>query len=94
MLKIFLAFVSTLKDLVLGYVRGTKYGLGLLLYESLMPVLHYLYRDMIRVGLRDHLLGYSHGLSEDISSFSTDLMYYLGTFYRLIHKNIFMNNFS
>ena len=75
--------MKTLQAIVLDYVRSLKYGLGLLLHESLMPVLNYIYRDLVRQGLRDHLLGFSHGLSEEISSFSTDLMYYLG---KLIYK--------
>ena len=69
-----------MKSIVLDYIREQKYGLGLLLHESLMPVLVYIYRDMIRLGLRDHLMGTINGLSEEISSFSTHLMYYLGEF--------------
>lgn len=77
--------MKTLRSLILNYARSVKYGLGLLLHGSLLPALEYVYRDLVREGLRDHLLGYSHGLSEDITSFSTDLMYYLGKF----SKNIF-----
>ena len=76
--KKFLAFTETLRNIVLDYVKSVKYGIGLLLSESLMPVLQYIYRDLTRTGLRDHLLGYTHGLSEDMSTFSTHLMYYLG----------------
>ena len=78
--KRFLAFVKTLQSLVLDYVKSLKYGLGMLLSESLMPLLQYVYRDLVRTGLRDHLLGYTHGLSEEMSSFSTHLMYYLGMY--------------
>ena len=70
--------MPTLRTIVLDYVRSLKFGLGLLLHESLMPVLRYIYLDLVRVGLRDHLVGYTHGLSDDLSAFSTDLMYYLG----------------
>ena len=76
--KKFLAFTETLRNIVLDYVKSVKYGIGLLLSESLMPVLQFIYRDLTRTGLRDHLLGYTHGLSEDMSTFSTHLMYYLG----------------
>ena len=79
MLK-FLAFAETLRTIVLDYVKSIKYGIGLLLSESLMPVLQFIYRDLTRTGLRDHLLGYTHGMSEDMSTFSTHLMYYLGKF--------------
>ena len=46
-----------------------------------MPVLSYIYRDLVRLGLRDHLKGVVNGLSEEITSFSTHLMYYLGKIY-------------
>ena len=95
MLKI-LAFAKTLQSIVLDYVKSQKYGLGLLLYESLMPVLQFLYRDLVRTGLRDHLLGYSHGLSEELSTFSTHLMYYLGECFNIdwLSSLIILKNFE
>ena len=76
--KFVLAFTKTLQELILSYVRSLKIEIGLLLHEPLFPVLEYVYSDLIRCGTRDHLLGKSFGISEEMSSFSSQLMYHLG----------------
>ena len=74
-----LAFTMTLKNILLAYLRSLRTELGALLYESTYSILEYVYQDLIRMGVRDHLVGYSFGISEELNSFSSQLMYCLGT---------------
>ena len=76
----FLAFAATLRGIVLEYVRSLRCEYALLLHENLLPVLQYLYLDLVRSGLRDHLKDHGFGLSEEISRFSSELLHTLGTF--------------
>ena len=52
--------------------------MGVLLQEKLFPVLKYLYLDLVRAGVRDHLKEHGFGLSEEISRFSSELLQGLG----------------
>lgn len=65
---------------MLDYLRSIRCDYALLLHENLFPVLHYLYLDLIRAGLRDHLKDQGFGLSEEISRFSSELLHTLGEF--------------
>ena len=93
MLK-FLAFTRTLRDIVLSYVRSLRVECGLLLHDALFPVLQFIYSDLVRTGFRDHLIGVSFGVSEELSSFSTHLMHYLGMSYIKIYFYITFFNYT
>ena len=79
MLNLFLAFAPTLRGIVLDYVRSLRCEYALLLQESLFPVLQYLYLDLVRSGVRDHLTEHGYGLSEELSRFSSELCCSFGT---------------
>ena len=81
MLKLFLAYASTLRTILLDYVRSLKCDLAVILTESIFPVLHFLYLDLVRTGLRDHLRSHSFGVSEEMQRFSGELMITLGMLY-------------
>ena len=74
----YLAFAPTLRGILLDYLRSLRSDYALLLQESLTPVLQYLYLDLVRTGVRDHLKGHGFGLSEEISRFSSEICYSLG----------------
>ena len=82
-----IAFVPTLRDVVLSYIRSLKCEIAVLLHESLFPVIHYLMQELCRLGLRDHLVGESFGLSEDLSGLAAQLFTGLGML--LIRKDLF-----
>ena len=62
------------------YVRSLVFEHGVLLWESLFPVLHYLYLDLVRGSLKDHLKGLGYGPSEELLQFSAELRLNLGEF--------------
>ena len=66
----------------MDYIRSLRCEHALLLQESLFPVLQFLYLDLVRCGLRDHLKEVGFGLSEDMSRFSTELCQTLGEFFK------------
>lgn len=76
-----------MRSIVLDYIRSLKCEIALLLQESLFPVLQYLYLDLVRAGVRDHLKDVGFGLSEDISRFSSELGVSLGMFFN--QKTVF-----
>ena len=82
-----IAYVPTLRDVVLSYVRSLKCEIAALLHESLFPVIHYLLQQLCRLGLRDHLIGESFGLNEDLSGFAAQLFTGLGK--SIIRKILF-----
>ena len=65
---------------MLDYVRFLNCEIGVLLQEKLFPVLKYLYLDLVRAGVRDHLKDHGFGLSEETSRFSSELLQSLGKF--------------
>ena len=75
-----LAFVITLRDIVISFVKSLRCDIGVILFENLFPVIHYLLQELVRLGLRDHLLGIGFGLSEELSTFTTQLITSLGEF--------------
>ena len=81
MLKYILAFAVTLRGIVMDYLRSLSCDHGVLLQESLFPVLHYLYLDLVRGSVRDHLKGVGFGPSEELLKFSAELRLGLGKFY-------------
>ena len=78
---------------MVDYVRSLRCEHALLLQESLFPVLQYLYLDLVRSGLRDHLKEVGYGLSEDMSRFSTELCHTLGKSIIIRHRFYQKNSF-
>ena len=69
-----------MKSIFLNFVLSTRSDLGPVLFESLLPIIQYLYQDLVRVSLRDHLVGVSFGVSGELSGFSSTLMSFMGEF--------------
>ena len=90
--ELYSAYAATLRSILLSYIQSLKTELACLLHESLFPVLHYLYLDLVRTGTRDHLMSRGFGISEELSQFSLELRISLGRFFFRCYEIIFRNS--
>ena len=74
-------------------MKSLRVNVGAILHEPIFPIIQFIYQDLLRTGVRDHLLGRSYGLTDESSAFTSQLLLTLGMSKDLLTYFLSFNEF-